>query len=131
MYVLGIDVGTGGTRALILDEKGCVVSSATEEHEPFASPQIGWAEQNPEDWWRACGIAVRKALKIASLDGASIACVGFSGQMHGAVMLDKHGEVVRPALIWCDVRTEKQCADLTQKIGAERVIQLTCNPALP
>jgi xylulokinase len=131
MYVLGIDVGTGGTRALIVDEKGRVVSSATADHEPFASPQIGWAEQAPKDWWRACGGAVRKALGNASLSGEEIACVGFSGQMHGAVMLDETDEVVRPALIWCDVRTEKQCLDFTEKVGAERLIQLTCNPALP
>ena len=131
MFVLGIDVGTGGTRALLIDEEGRVVGSATEEHEPFASPQIGWAEQRPEDWWRACGIAVRKALAAANLSGEHIACVGFSGQMHGAVMLDEADLVVRPALIWCDVRTEKQCRDFTQKVGAERLIQLTCNPALP
>jgi len=131
MYVLGIDVGTGGTRALIIDERGRVIASATEEHEAFASPHIGWAEQHPEDWWRACGIAVKKALAAANLEGFQIACVGFSGQMHGAVMLDEADEVVRPALIWCDVRTEKQCHDLTEKIGYDRLIQLTCNPALP
>ena len=130
-YVLGIDVGTGGTRALVINSQGRIVASATEEHEPFASPQIGWAEQRPEDWWRACGIAVRKALATANLDASQIACVGFSGQMHGAVMLDAADQVVRPALIWCDVRTEKQCQDLTEKIGAARLIELTCNPALP
>ncbi len=130
-HVLGIDVGTGGTRAVIVDENGRIAASATEEHAPFASPQIGWAEQNPEDWWRACGIAVRKALASAGLRADQIACVGFSGQMHGAVMLDASDQVVRPALIWCDVRTEKQCHDLTEKIGAENLIQLTCNPALP
>ena len=131
MFFLGIDVGTGGTRALIIDEKGYVAASATEEHEPFKSPQIGWAEQAPEDWWRACGIAVRRALENLKISGEQIACVGFSGQMHGAVMLDAADAVVRQALIWCDVRTEKQCQDLTNKIGAERLIQLTCNPALP
>ncbi len=131
MHLLGIDVGTGGTRALILDCQGRVVSAATEEHEPFASPRIGWAEQNPEDWWRACVIAVRKALDAAKVDGGRIACVGFSGQMHGAVMLDERNEVVRPALIWCDVRTERQCAEFTEKAGQERLIQLACNPALP
>lgn len=108
-----------------------MLASATEEHAPFASPQIGWAEQQPEDWWRACGIAVRKALSDASVSGDEIACVGLSGQMHGAVMLDEYDRVVRPALIWCDVRTEPQCRDLTEKIGAARLIQLTCNPALP
>ena len=131
MHVIGIDVGTGGTRAVVIGENGRILASATEEHEPFASPQIGWAEQDPRDWWRACGIAVRKALANANLRGDQIVCVGFSGQMHGAVMLDASGEVVRPALIWCDVRTEKQCQDLTEKIGAEALIHLTCNPALP
>jgi xylulokinase len=108
-----------------------LVSSATADHEPFATPQIGWAEQQPEDWWRATCIAVRKALSSAHLTGKDIASVGFSGQMHGAVLLDERGNVVRPALIWCDVRTEKQCRDLTQALGLQRLIQLTCNPALP
>lgn len=130
-YVLGIDVGTGGTRALIMDETGRIFASATEEHEPFASPKIGWAEQRPEDWWRAAAAAIRKALALGKLRGEQIACVGFSGQMHGAVMLDASGDVVRPALIWCDVRTDKQCKELNDKIGADRLIQLTCNPALP
>src|SRR6266850_8278663 len=130
IYVLGIDVGTGGTRALIVDQDGRVVASATQEHIPFASPQIGWAEQHPDDWWAACQVAVARALERAGLKGADIACVGFSGQMHGAVMLDDGGRVVRPALIWCDVRTDRQSRELTEKIGAQRLIQLTCNPAL-
>ncbi|MGA8608840.1 MAG: xylulokinase [Candidatus Sulfotelmatobacter sp.] len=130
MYFLGIDVGTGGTRALVIDEGGRVIASATEEHRAFASRRIGWAEQDPCDWWRACGVAVPKALAKAQLRGDQIACVGLSGQMHGAVLLNEQGRVVRPALIWCDVRTEKQCRDLTAQIGAERLIQLTCNPAL-
>ncbi len=130
MYFLGIDVGTGGTRALIIDEAGRIVASATEEHHPFASPQIGWAEQDPRDWWRACGVAVAKALAESSLSNEQITCLGLSGQMHGAVLLDEHGEVVRPALIWCDVRTERQCRELTARVGADRLIQLTCNPAL-
>jgi len=113
-----------------MDERGRIVSSATEEHVPFASPQIGWAEQHPEDWWRACARAVRKALATANLKSEDVACVGLSGQMHGAVLLDEKGTVVRPALIWCDVRTEKQCRDLTARVGRERLIQLTCNPAL-
>jgi xylulokinase len=130
MYFLGIDVGTGGTRTLVIDEGGRVIASATEEHRAFASPQIGWAEQDPSDWWRACAVAVPKALAQGNLRGDQITCVGFSGQMHGAVLLDEHARVVRPALIWCDVRTEKQCRDLTAQLGVERLIQLTCNPAL-
>ena len=108
-----------------------MISSATEEHAPFASREIGWAEQHPEDWWRASGIAIRKVLSEAKLSPDQIACVGLSGQMHGAVMLDKWDQVVRPALIWCDVRTEQQCRDLTDDLGAARLIELTCNPALP
>jgi xylulokinase len=129
-YVLGVDVGTGGTRALIMGRDGRVFASATAEHEPFASPHPGWAEQRPEDWWRAAGIAIHKALAKGQLRSEQISCVGFSGQMHGAVMLNASGDVVRPALIWCDVRTEKQCREVTERVGAEQLIHLTCNPAL-
>jgi xylulokinase len=130
MHLLGIDVGTGGTRALVMDATGVVVASETGDHQPFTSPQIGWAEQAPEDWWRACGVAVRKVLAKSQLPAEEIGCVGLSGQMHGAVLLDEGARVVRPALIWCDVRTEKQSRDLTAKIGAAKLIELTCNPAL-
>src|SRR6266853_2853340 len=129
-YVLGVDVGTGGTRALVIDEAGRVVNSAAEEHDPFATPHSGWAEQHPDDWWRAAQLAIRKVLRLHGLAGHHIACVGFSGQMHGAVMLDAAGNVVRPALIWCDVRTQKQCNQVNERIGAAKLIQLTCNPAL-
>jgi xylulokinase len=130
MHFLGIDVGTGGTRALIIDERGRVVASATEEHQAFASPQIGWAEQDPGDWWRACCVAVPKALAQGHVRADQIACVGLSGQMHGAVLLDEQRRVIRPALIWCDVRTERQALDLTAQVGAGRLIELTSNPAL-
>ena len=113
-----------------MDVSGRVVASDTEEHQPFASPHPGWAEQDPRDWWRACGIAVKKALRKSSVRAEEIACVGFSGQMHGAVLLDSAGEVVRPALIWCDQRTEKQSRGLSEQFGTDRLIQLTCNPPL-
>ncbi len=128
--LLGIDVGTGGTRALVIDERGRVAASGTEEHAPFASPRPGWAEQDPRDWWRACAAAVKKALRSAKLHGEEISCVGFSGQMHGAVLLDTKGEVIRPALIWCDQRTDAQAQELAATIGSERLIQWTCNPPL-
>ncbi len=128
--VMGIDVGTGGTRALIIGERGQILASAAEDHQPFASPYVGWAEQHPDDWWRAAQIAIRKALRDSQLSAGQISCVGFSGQMHGAVMVDGDGKVVRPALIWCDVRTQKQCDDLTSQIGRERLIDLAANPAL-
>ena len=130
MPVLGIDVGTGGTRALIVDERGHIVASATEEHVPFASPQVGWAEQDPRDWWRASTLAIRKVLQSANLSASSISCVGFSGQMHGAVLLDERNDVIRPALIWCDQRTQAQCDELHSIFGERHLIDLTCNPAL-
>jgi xylulokinase len=130
MKLLGIDVGTGGTRAVVVDESGAVVASATSEHAPFASPQIGWAEQDPRDWWRATTEAVRGVLGQDGVNADEIACVGFSGQMHGAVMLDERDEVLRAALIWCDQRTDPQCKAITERVGAERLIELTSNPAL-
>ena len=130
MPVLGIDVGTGGTRALVVDETGHIISSATEEHIPFASPQLGWAEQDPRDWWRAATVAIRKALQSAHVSPGSISCVGFSGQMHGTVLLDERDEVIRPALIWCDQRTQAQCDELHRVFGQRHLIELTCNPAL-
>ncbi|MBV9147260.1 MAG: xylulokinase, partial [Acidobacteria bacterium] len=128
--VIGIDVGTGGTRVLIADSSGRLLASATEEHAPFASPQIGWAEQHPDDWWRAAQLAIRRALQQSAVRAEQVACVGFSGQMHGAVLLDAADQVVRPALIWCDVRTQSQCDELNRSVGSARIIQLTCNPAL-
>lgn len=113
-----------------MDERGKVLASGTAEHAPFASPQLGWAEQDPRDWWRACTEAVQRALASLGESGDAIACVGFSGQMHGAVLLDAKDEVVRPALIWCDQRTEAQVQELANLFGVDRLIQLTCNPPL-
>jgi xylulokinase len=126
---LGIDVGTGGTRAVLVDRRGLVVASAASEHAPIRSEHIGWAEQQPEDWWRAAQQAITAVL--AATPDAQVEAVGLTGQMHGCVMLDAGGEVLRPALIWCDQRTQPECDWLEAKIGRERLIELTCNPALP
>jgi xylulokinase len=130
MNYLGIDVGTGGTRALVIDSAGSVIASASAEHQHFASPKPGWAEQDPRDWWQACGSAVKKALQTSGIRAEDIACVGFSGQMHGAVLLDHSDEVVRPAIIWCDQRSEAQSRELEDQFGRDTLIQLTCNPPL-
>src|ERR1700704_922849 len=129
MKLLGIDVGTGGSRAVVIDETGHVVGSATIEHTPFASPQTGWAEQDPRDWWRATTEALRSVLSSSAVRAEEIACIGLTGQMHGAVLLDERDEVLRPAIIWCDGRTDAQCHVLTERIGAEQLIQLVLNPA--
>ncbi len=128
--VLGIDVGTGGTRVVIVDADGRVLASATAEHAPFTSPRTAWAEQEPEDWWRATRQAIREALKTSGTRPSSIRAVGLSGQMHGAVLLDEAGAVVRPSIIWCDQRTEAECQWLTDTLGTSRLLELTSNPAL-
>src|SRR6266571_3705161 len=130
MRFLGIDVGTSGTRALLIDAEGRVTTSATVEHLPFSSPETGWAEQDPRDWWRAATLAIRDVISKNDVQPEGISAIGFSGQMHGAVLLDQHDEVLRPSIIWCDQRTSAQCIAITAKIGATRLIELTCNPAL-
>jgi xylulokinase len=128
---LGIDVGTGGTRAVLVDRSGRVVESAASEHAAIRSEQIGWAEQEPEDWWRAAREAIAAVAAAAQLAGAEVEAVGLTGQMHGCVMLDAQGEVLRPALIWCDQRTQPECDWLNRTVGPARLIELTSNPALP
>ncbi|HEY0460454.1 MAG TPA: xylulokinase [Pyrinomonadaceae bacterium] len=128
MKFLGIDVGTGGSRAVCIDENGKILASATAEHAAFASPEIGWAEQSPDDWWRACVEAIRACLQTVNAD--EIGAVGFSGQMHGSVFLDAADKVLRPALLWCDQRTGRQCAEITEKIGSETLIERVSNPAV-
>ncbi len=131
MAVLGIDVGTSGSRAIVVGDDGTLLSSATREHAPFRSPGPAWAEQDPEDWWRASRDATRAAIAESGLAASSIVAVGLSGQMHGAVLLDEKHRVVRPAIIWCDQRSAAECDWLTKTIGASRLLELTCNPALP
>jgi xylulokinase len=130
MKFLGIDTGTGGTRAVVIDEQGKTIASSACEHEPFASPEPLWAEQDPRDWWRACEVTVRAVLSMPGVSAGDIAAVGLTGQMHGSVLLDESGEVLRPALIWCDQRTDAQCQAITKKVGATRLIELTSNPAI-
>ncbi len=130
MPFMGIDVGTGGTRAVLIDETGRILGSATSEHVPFASPRAGWAEQDPRDWWRATTEAVRGLLASTGTQPDAVDAVGFSGQMHGSTLLDARDEVVRPALLWCDQRTGDECRAITERIGAARLIELAMNPAL-
>ncbi len=129
-YLMGIDVGTTGTRAVIVRPDGHVVGAATGDHQPMRMEKPGWAEQDPQDWWKATLGAIRAAIQQAGAKGTDIAAVGLSGQMHGVVLLDKSHALLRPSLIWCDQRSQAQCDWITSRVGAEKLIQLVSNPAL-
>ena len=124
--LLGLDVGTGGARAVAVDESGNVVAEASSEY-PLHSPRPGWTEQDPEDWWEGAKEALGKV--AAGLEDEVVG-LGLTGQMHGSVFLDASGEVIRPALLWNDQRTHRQCEKITEAVGEERLIQLSGNPAL-
>ncbi|MBM3475863.1 MAG: xylulokinase [Armatimonadetes bacterium] len=127
--LMGIDIGTSGTRTLLIDEAGKLVASATAEH-PLSLPAPGWAEQNPADWVATTIETVRRVLAETGIPGAQIKGVGLSGQMHGSVFLDAKDEVIRPAILWCDQRTFKQCEWITSKVGRETLKAEICNPVL-
>jgi len=125
--VLGLDVGTSGTKAIAMNEAGALLASATVEY-PLHSPRPGWAEQDPAAWRRAAIEALSQL--AARIDAREVKGVGLTGQMHGSVFLDADNEVLRPAILWCDQRTAKQCEDITSKVGEERLIEMVSNPAL-
>ncbi len=127
-YLIGIDIGTSGTKTVLFDENGCIISWATKEY-PLHQPQNGWAEQNPEDWWEAVCKTLKKVTTAIDNPGV-IKAIGLSGQMHGLVMLDEQNQVIRPSIIWCDQRTAKECKEITELVGAEKLIDITANPAL-
>ncbi len=129
-FWLGLDIGTGGSRAIIIDSEGLVRSAASAEHAPMIQLQPTWAEQEPQDWWRAAQEATRAALASGGISGSDIQGVGLSGQMHGAVLLDSAHQVIRPAIIWCDQRSQVQADWFTERVGALRLKEITCNPAL-
>lgn len=128
-YLLGIDIGTSGTKTVLFDEVGNTVASALEEY-PLYQPNIGWAEQEPEDWWQATVGGIRKVLAKSGVKASDISGIGLSGQMHGLVLLDADNKVLRRSIIWCDQRTTAECEQITSIIGAERLIEITANPAL-
>lgn len=128
-YLLGIDVSTTATKALVIDERGAVIAAASDEYD-FVMPRPLWAEQNPSDWWGACVNVVRAVLE--KIPPREIAGIGLTGQMHGLVMLDADGNVLRPCILWNDQRTAKQCAEITERVGgAKNLLKLIGNPVLP
>src|SRR3984885_7119750 len=129
-YLLGIDIGTSGTKTLLCDEDGVVLATAMAEH-PISSPRPGWSEQNPRDWWSATVIATKSVLKKAKLKPTDIGAIGLSGQMHGSVFLGDGEDALRPALLWNDQRTAQQCIEIEPKAGGrEKLIELVATPAL-
>lgn len=127
--LLGIDLGTSGTKTVLFDSEGRRLASHTVEY-PLYQPKNGWAEQNPEDWWRAVQETVRTVLAKSGAKPEDIRGIGIAGQMHGLVMLDSQGQVLRKAILWCDGRTQAQCDEITQTVGREKLLSITANPAL-
>src|SRR5580704_14770474 len=129
-HLLGIDIGTSGTKTLICDEDGKDLATAMAEH-PISSPKPGWSEQNPRDWWSATVTATKSVLKKSKRKPADIGGIGLSGQMHGSVFLADGHQPLRPALLWNDQRTAEQCSEIESKAGGRSaLIELVANPAL-
>ena len=128
-YFLGIDTSTTSSKALLIDERGEVIAVASSPH-TLQTPKPLWSEQDPREWWDAVAASIRSVLKKAGVDGERIAAVGLTGQMHGLVLLDESGNVLRPAILWNDQRTQSQCDEIHQRIGKEKFIQITGNVAL-
>jgi xylulokinase len=130
-YLLGLDISTTGAKALLMDERGKVIAGATTEY-PLSNPRPLWSEQSPADWWQGARMSIREAMQKAGLRGEEVSAVGLTGQMHGLVMLDASGRVLRPAILWNDQRTGQQCAEITEKVGGlGRLLELTGNAVLP
>jgi xylulokinase len=128
-YLLGLDIGTSGAKALLCDERGTVLATALAEY-PLYTPRPLWSEQDPADWWRGAREAIRSVLKASGAEGAQVAGLGLTGQMHGAVFLDARDEIIRPALLWNDQRTAAECAEIAERVGAAQLIAIAGNPAL-
>ena len=128
-YVVGVDVGTTGAKALLVDATGAVVARSVHEY-PLHTPRPGWAEQDPHDWWRAAVAAIRDVLAASGARPEEVRGLGLSGQQHGSVFLDKDGQVLREAILWCDQRTQAQCDWIHDTVGFDRVVAETLNPVL-
>jgi len=128
-YFLGLDIGTSGAKALLCDDQGQIVNVAMVEY-PLYTPLPLWSEQDPKDWWHGAQVAIRDLLSGASISATDVSAIGLTGQMHGAVFLDQDDQVIRKALLWNDQRTAVECAQITDMIGYERLIEISGNPAL-
>jgi len=128
-YLLGIDVSTTGSKSLLIDEHGNVAAVASSPH-TLTSPRPLWSEQDPLEWWEAVSVSIRSALVQAEVKGEQIRAIGVTGQMHGLVLLDENGQVLRPAILWNDHRTQVQCDEIHSRVGRAKFIRITGNVAL-
>ena len=128
-YLIGVDLGTSATKTVLFDEEGQIIASAAKEY-PLSQPENGWAEQDPHDWADATEETIRSVLKVSEVAPEDVKGIGISGQMHGLVMLDAQNEVIRPSIIWCDQRTGEECKEITRRVGLDRLMAITANPAL-
>jgi xylulokinase len=126
---IGADVGTTGARAVAVDERGGLIGAHTSTY-PLLTPRPQWAEQDPREWWRASREVLATVATACRVAGHEVVGVGLTGQMHGSVFLDAASDVIRPALLWNDQRTGAQCEEITERVGAERLVEVTGNPAL-
>jgi xylulokinase len=126
---IGVDVGTTGTRAVAVDERGSVIDARTAEY-PLLTPRPQWTEQDPAEWWRATREVIGAVAGSVREASNEVAGIGLTGQMHGSVFLDRDGQVIRPALLWNDQRTGAQCEEITDRVGPQRIVEITGNPAL-
>ena len=127
--LLGIDLGTSGTKTVLFTEEGKVLAQKTVEY-PLHQPQNGWAEQDPNDWWNAVCVGAQSVIKESGVASESVVSVGISGQMHGLVMLDADGELLGNSIIWCDQRTGDAVKYMQNTIGEQKLIEITANPAM-
>ncbi|MGB8213813.1 MAG: xylulokinase [Anaerolineales bacterium] len=128
-HFLGLDISTTGSKALLIDERGAVVATAAAPHS-LQTPKPLWSEQDPHEWWRAVSAAIHSVLQQSGVEAGSVAAIGLTGQMHGLVLLDAAGQVLRPAILWNDQRTQSQCDEIHRRIGREKFIQISGNVAL-
>lgn len=127
--LLGLDIGTSGVKGILVRKDGEILATHISEY-PLQTPRPGWAEQDPESWWLAVRIVCQALLKKASVRSSAIKGIGLSGQMHGSVFLDAAGSSIRPCILWCDGRTGRECGEIVERFGQERLNRLTCNTAL-
>jgi len=129
-YYLGIDIGTSGTKTILIDPSGKILSEASAAY-PLYHPKPLWSEQDPEDWWQAVCKTVKSVVRKANVKPAAVKAIGLSGQMHGSVFLDKNDKVLRKALLWNDQRTAAECEEIEASAGGRKaLIKMVANPAL-